>query len=262
MGGRRRALVGALLAVLASGVPGVGDLAAQRRPWDWDRDRRERDVWEDPRGFGGASFVVGNPTGEFDRYVGEAYGGQLTGRFRLDPEGWMSLRGDLGFMIYGHERLRFCSPVSCRVELDLTTTNSIFFGGIGPEFAIPGEYVRPYAYGTIGFGYFNTSSSLGGSADYEDFASTVNFDDGVFQSRVGTGVQVRVSGGRTPVYLDFATEYHANGHAWYLREGDIVDNPDGSITLNPRRSEANLVTFRFGVSVGIRGDDDDRRRRR
>lgn len=256
MGGRGRALAAALAFGVLLGVLGTGELAAQRRPWQRDDDWTSRDQWNEPRGFGGVGFVVGNPTGAFGRYVGEAYGGQLSGRLRLDPEGWMSLRGDLGFLIYGHERIRFCSPISCRVELDLTTTNSIFFGGIGPEFAVPGELLRPYVYGTIGFGYFNTSSSLGGSQSSDDFATTTNFDDAVFQSRIGGGVQVKVSGGRTPVYLDFATEYHANGDASYLREGDIEDHPDGSITLHPRRSEANLMSFRIGVSIGIRGDHE------
>lgn len=254
----------ALLAALAVGVSGAGELAAQHRPWgrDWDRDRRDRQEWEDPRAFGGVGFVVGSPTGQFERYVGGAYGAQASGRLHLDPDGFVSLRGDLGFMVYGHERLRFCSAISCRVQLDLTTTNSIFFGGIGPELALPGDAIRPYVYGTLGFGYFNTSSSLGGSHDHDDYANTVNFDDAVLQRRVGGGVQVRVSGGRTPVYLDFATEYHANGDAWYLREGDIEDHPDGSITLHPRRSEANLVSYRIGVSIGIRGKEERRRRRR
>lgn len=257
MGGKGRALV----ALLALDILGAGGLAAQRRPWERGQDWTSRDEWNEPRGFGGAAFVVGNATGEFQRYVGAAYGGELFGRVRLDPQGWMSLRGDLGFLVYGHERIRVCSAVSCRVQFDLTTTNSILFGGVGPEFALPGQVLRPYVYGTLGFGYFNTTSSLGGSHDSGDFASTVNFDDAVFQSRVGAGVQVKLSGGRTPVYLDFATEYHANGDASYLREGDIEDHPDGSVTLYPRRSEANLVTFRFGVSIGIRSERERPRRR-
>ena len=37
----------------------------------------------------------------------------------------------------------------------------------------------------------------------------------------------------------------------YLTEGDIQDNPDGSITLFPVVSEANLVSYRLGVTIGI-----------
>ena len=32
---------------------------------------------------------------------------------------------------------------------------------------------------------------------------------------------------------------------------DIEDNPDGSITLYPVRSDTDLLTFHIGFSVGI-----------
>jgi hypothetical protein len=54
--------------------------------------------------------------------------------------------------------------------------------------------------------------------------------------------------------LDLGADYHHNGTASYLREGDIVDQPDGSIVIYPRRTEANLWSFRLGVSVGLGGD--------
>jgi hypothetical protein len=46
--------------------------------------------------------------------------------------------------------------------------------------------------------------------------------------------------------------YHGNGEVEYLTEGGIIDHPDGSITLNPIRSQANLLTFTIGGSVGVR----------
>jgi hypothetical protein len=36
----------------------------------------------------------------------------------------------------------------------------------------------------------------------------------------------------------------------YLREGDITDNPDGSVTITPTRSDANLVSFQLGLAIG------------
>ena len=45
--------------------------------------------------------------------------------------------------------------------------------------------------------------------------------------------------------------YGHESTATYLVEGDIIDRSDGGIVLNPRRSDANLWTFRIGVSVGI-----------
>ena len=67
------------------------------------------------------------------------------------------------------------------------------------------------------------------------------------------------------MWLDLSADYHRNGMATYLREGDIVDQSDGSVVIYPRRTEANLWSFRVGVSVGFGGDggrhDDDWRRR-
>ena len=39
--------------------------------------------------------------------------------------------------------------------------------------------------------------------------------------------------------------------AEYLREGDIRDNQDGSITLFPVRSDTDLLTFHIGLTVGL-----------
>jgi hypothetical protein len=127
--------------------------------------------------------------------------------------------------------------------------------GVGPELALQFGPIRPYARGSLGFGYFVTTSGLSGSDDWvgHSYAETNNFDDVVFQQRLGAGLGLRLSNGPTPVWLDFGADYHHNGVATYLREGDIVDQPDGSIIIFPHRSEANLWTFRLGVSVGLGG---------
>jgi hypothetical protein len=52
------------------------------------------------------------------------------------------------------------------------------------------------------------------------------------------------------VLLDLGVKYHGNGEVEYLKKGDIVDNPDGTITITPTRSQANLLTFQIGVQIG------------
>jgi hypothetical protein len=105
----------------------------------------------------------------------------------------------------------------------------------------------------MGFGYFNTTSSLEEQWSMEDYFTTQNLGDGNFAWGFGGGVEVTLSRGRVPVSLNFGARYHRNGLMEYLREGDIVDHPDGSITLRPIVSEANLVAYRIGVSLGIPG---------
>lgn len=201
----------------------------------------------------GLTFLVGDPTGEMGYLVDQGFGMQLTGAVPVAAEGHFLLRGDFGFMIYGHERQQYCYdvPIGCRIGLDLTTDNTILFGGVGPEIVLATGAVQPYVNASFGFSYFATISSLGDDHGYDDFASTTNYDDGMFAWRAGGGLRIRVSHRRTPVFLDFAVERHQNGVADYLTKGDIVDHPDGSITLYPNRTEANMVAFRMGVSVGI-----------
>jgi hypothetical protein len=84
-----------------------------------------------------------------------------------------------------------------------------------------------------------------------DYFDTTNYSDVAVAWKVGGGARVRVHDGRHPVALDFGVGRHQNGIANFLTEGDIFDYADGTIRLLPNRSEANLVTFRFGVSTGV-----------
>jgi hypothetical protein len=209
--------------------------------------------WTAPRGRLGLSFVAGDPVGDLNAFFDQGFGGQIEGAWAVTEDRRVRLRGDAGFLVYGHERLRYCYsvPIGCRIEADLTTTNNIFYFGVGPELALATGALEPYVYGTTGLSYFATISSLDGADGGPEWAETTNYDDVVMAWRVGGGMRLRVSSGRRPVALDFGVERHQNGIADFLTEGDIVDNPDGSITLFPNRSEANLVTFRFGVSIGL-----------
>ena len=51
---------------------------------------------------------------------------------------------------------------------------------------------------------------------------------------------------------DLGFEKVDNQVANFLTEGDVVDQPDGSVLLYPNRSDADLMTFRLGVSFAFR----------
>jgi hypothetical protein len=215
--------------------------------------------YETPQFTVGVDFVAGDPVGDFSDFVNEGFGGEFMGRIALDPYGRVSLRADLGFLIYGYESFDVCMPgVGCRVGAELQTTNSIFYGGIGPELAIPLPFARPYVNTFMGFGYFSTTSSMEEDWGWEDYFHTENFGDGTFAWGVGWGVEFNVSSGRVPIAINLGGRYHDYGVVKYLTEGDIVDHPDGSITLFPILSEASLISYRIGVTVGIPrpGSDD------
>jgi opacity protein-like surface antigen len=216
-----------------------------------------QEVYSDSRpvvAMGGLNFIVGVPTGEFQDYIDAGFGLNVNGVVPVKRNSPIALRADIGFLVYGSETKRVCfsETVGCRIQLDVTTTNSIFFGNIGPQLMLPTGAIRPYVNAGVGFSYFNTSSSVDGSANNEDFARTTNFDDATMAWAAGGGVLIRLSSGNVPVLLDVGARYNSNGSVEYLKKGDIHDNPDGSIVITPTRSEANLITLNLGVSIGIR----------
>ena len=210
-----------------------------------------------PSGAWGLSFVAAEPVGDLALYFDNGFGGQIDGSWPMSTDGALRLRGDVGLLVYGHERLRYCYsvPYGCRIEADVTTTNSIIYAGIGPEIALRLGALDPYVYATTGLSYFATVSSV--SHDWgDDGPGTTNYSDFVMAWKLGGGMRVRLSRGPRPVALDIGVERHRNGVAEFLTRGDIVDEPDGSITMYPNRSEANLTTFRFGLSLGLGGGRD------
>ena len=212
---------------------------------------RERPA--EPRAYLDLNLMGANPVGEFGQFVPGGFGGEAGFRVRLGDRSPAFLRVDGGFMVYGFERFDVClpSPIGCRVGADVTTTNSVGFLGVGPEIAASGR-VAPYVFGTAGLSYFSTQSSLDDEWSGESYFNTRHYADLVAGLRVGGGVRVAL-GGPGAVLLDVGAAYHRNGVATYLREGDLVDNPDGSVTLFPNRTEANFMTFRLGISIPLGG---------
>lgn len=204
-----------------------------------------------PGGSLGISFVAADAVGELGALVDHGFGLQLDGGLPIALDGRVRMRGDFGFLVYGHERLTFCYTWSCRVGSDLTTTNSIVYGGFGPELVLASGPIQPYVHATAGLSGFVTSSSLDDHDGYGPYLETTNYSDVVFGLKLGGGLRMRLGRGGRPVYLDLGVEHHDNGIANYLTVGDIVDNPDGSITVYPNRSQADLLTFRAGVSFGF-----------
>jgi hypothetical protein len=133
----------------------------------------------------------------------------------------------------------------------LNTDNGIFFAGIGPELAIPTRRARPYVHAFAGVTHFSTTSSLEDLWGGEDHFTTENLGDTGFTYGVGGGLEWSISPGPTRVDLNLGVRYHHNGVMEYLTKGDIVDNPDGSVTLYPVVSEANLMSYHLGVSIGF-----------
>ncbi len=198
--------------------------------------------------FGG-DFAISQPKGEFANNVPTGYGFDVTSMFRLDPKGYVNLRADIGGVQYGHERQRIGFPISGRLSIDLNTDNRIAFGALGAQVQVPDGWLRPYANAAIAPTYFWTQSSISGADNTESVLTTTNQDDWSHAWIFGGGLMVPF--GKSLGALNLGARYFYGGTATYLKEGDITDNPDGTITLNPRQSKTDLVLWQVGVSFII-----------
>ena len=205
------------------------------------------------RAHAGLALDATLPVGPFADFVDPGFG--LAGSVTLDlgASGVVGLRLDGGWARYGRvTRTVPLSPTVPFVDVEVRTENSIATVALGPQLTLPGEALRAFVHGGIGFSYFATRSSVRGTSDTEDFASTTNFDDVELALVGGAGIWVRISGGRTPLHLLFEADYVRNGDARYLTEGDLREGSDGTVEISPTESDADFVSLRLGVGIGLR----------
>lgn len=209
-----------------------------------------------PRFHVGGGLQVMQGVGAFADSVRGGIGAGFNGRFHVDRRGIFSLRGDLGYQIYGNERKHIPFPTAPRVTLEQNTSNTILSYAIGPQLMWPTGVVRPYANGFVGGSYFATSTSLEGTHDDgEPFASSENFSDNTFSYGGGGGVLIPFRTRRVPVALDLGARYVHNGSARYLKPGSIQDDGN-TYTVTPIHGPANFVVYTIGISVGAVSERD------
>jgi hypothetical protein len=198
--------------------------------------------------FGG-DFAISQPKGEFAANAPNGYGFDVTGMFRIDPQGWFNIRADFGGVQYGHEHQRVAFPTTGRVSLNLDTNNRIGFGGLGLQVQIPDGWLRPYANASYELMDFWTESCLSGDDNTFETICNNNHSDWSHAGVFGGGVMIPF--GNSLGALNLGARYHYGARATYLKKGDIIDNPDGSVTLNLRSSKTDLVLWQVGVSFTI-----------
>lgn len=202
------------------------------------------------RSSGGVGFTQTRPLGGLAENIDFGYGGSGNYVYRLDRAGIVGLRLAGSMAGYGQERMRvpLSYAVGGRIQVDVTTTNTIGTLTIGPELMFPEGFIRPYAHAGMGVIWFATTSSVQGVDSFDDEFQTRNYSDGTPTWTAGGGIHVPLAHKRTTVLLDIGADYFYGGDASYLRKGSIVDLPNGQIQINPLYSETRFLN----VSVGLR----------
>jgi hypothetical protein len=182
--------------------------------------------------FAGLSLSYAVPQQDFKENVKQGFGLDGNVHYKLDRQGIFSLGGELGFLGYGREtkRVPLSSTIGGRITVDLTTSNNIFWMGLGPQITAPSGPIRPYVNGTAGFAVFWTESSVKGTFADEEFASTNNYDDAIFAWTGGAGILIPVGQSKQGA-IDIGARWHGNGNTRYLKRGDIIDLPNNNVQL-------------------------------
>jgi hypothetical protein len=234
--------------------------SAVRAQDDCDPDYDDCESYYDERlptgNFLGGTFTVARPQGEFGDQVDRGLGGDLHYLRALGVNTQVALRVDAGLAIYGYDK--FTVEDGYGYLTDASTSNNVAWIGVGPQVGLPDGRLRPYVNGYAGYSFLWTTTTIDdsdgyyyGDEYYDDDTSFTEQDDWSFSYGGGAGLYIPVRSGASPVSLDVGVRYHNNGEAEYLREGDIVENSDGSVTLYPTRSDTDLLTFHIGFSIGI-----------
>lgn len=206
------------------------------------------------RGQLGGSGFYAQPVGDFADRIKRGWGGEFSGTLLLGDAGFFGLRFDAGGMAYGRMKTHDCLTPSCLVMVDITTSNNLAYGAAGPQLMVPAGPIRPYVAAQVGWTFLWTDSRVEGSDNTnQPFASTRNFSDNTFSYGGVGGVLIPFNpGAQNPVSLDLGVRYLRNGSVEYLRKGDIIINVGGQPIFNVQRSRADLVTYRVGLSIGMR----------
>ena len=252
----QRSLVVAIAASLLSWVSALPAAAQQVEPPDFPNP----DLVSQPTRFtAGLAFSISQPKEEFRFNVGNGYGATGGVQYNLDRSGWTSLRFDVSWLRYGHEnrRVPFSQSVTSRITVDVSTTNSILGLSGGPELALPDGPIRPYLNAAFGGLMFRTTSTVSETGIFgDDIASTTNHRDWTSAWVLGSGLRIPFGEG-SPASLDIGVRYHRGGEASYLRGDSIVDNPDGSITINPFQSRTPFIVYSIGVRYRFSFSSED-----
>jgi hypothetical protein len=198
----------------------------------------------------GAQFA--RPIGEFHTQVDHAWGIGGSVRYHLPSFAPLGVRGDLTFLNYGNENQRVpLSPTINRVLVDMSTTNNIFLVSGGPELALRSGSLRPYVYAFAGYAYFYTESSVGDD-NGGNFANTTNFGDGGLATGGGGGIRIPLHVRTVGLSFDAGARFTQAGTRSYLKPGDVLDQPDGTLQFTPRKTKTDFWQYHLGVSISPR----------
>ncbi|HEY0780480.1 MAG TPA: hypothetical protein VGD56_21165 [Gemmatirosa sp.] len=206
----------------------------------------------------GVSVAVSQPLGDFRRGGRVGFGVAGFASISADPVGILGLRLEGGAQNYGTTSLRTAQPGFgfSTTQLRQTTSNDIFWLGVGPQVTLPIGPIHPYGFATVGAANFSTTSSLqyalyGDPYGYNRQFQSTDLSNWALARAAGGGVRVRLgraAGGAA--YVDAGVRWQRVNDVSYLTPGAVPAGIDP--TTLALRGRADFATYHLGVSVAGR----------
>lgn len=232
----RRVLAGTALATLHAAV-----LSAQNTPVG------------DSKGpvTAGAALIISQPRGAFAETTNLGVGLSGNALFRLDPDAILNLRAELSFLNYGNvnQRLPLSPTLGNLIQVDLRTSNNIASFVVGPQLLGPTGTFMPYASALAGFSAFWTTSTVEGSNNQTEFASTTNSSDFAWAYGGAAGAYLRLNSGVRPVRLEVGMRYLRHDDVTYLTADEVRASTQQGRDAQPIKSRVDFYTYLIGVQM-------------
>ena len=200
---------------------------------------------------GGVSLAISQPLGDFRRGGRVGFGVSGFASISADPVGVFGLRLEGGAQNYGSASLRTAQPGYgfYTTQLRQTTSNDIFWLGVGPQLTIPLGPVRPYGFATVGGANFSTTTTLQYAlyGDNRQYQST-DLSNWAFARAAGGGVRFQLGrAGRRAAFVDAGVRWQRVNDVQYLTPRALPADVDP--TTLAIRGRADFVTYHLGVSL-------------
>lgn len=208
--------------------------------------------WTDQWTFN-ASFMGGKPLGEFRNEENGGFGGEVTLGFQPFRRQPLVFRGSAGGLQYHAVKARgyqeVCDESGCwldEVEYNARSHN-MWYAYAGPEIMATAGTLRPFAFAMVGRNFFRSQANFKPTSPGGQEFSQSLFSSHNFSTAYGGGIRTMVPTSGRGIGIEVAARVNRNVDAEYLTERGVVENPDGSVTITPRRGQAHVL----GISVGI-----------
>lgn len=204
----------------------------------------------------GASFMGGLPVGDFREEENGGFGGELTVGFQPIRGQPLLFRATGGGMKYGSRKAwgyqETCDDNGCWLEereYDARSHSMYYLHG-GPEvFATAGK-IRPFAFAMLGRTFFSSRANFKPTTPYGEEWSQGIFSSNNFSTSYGGGLRWMGSTAGRQIGFELSARVIRNGDAEYLTERRLVENPDGSLTIDPRAGQAHVLGIHLGIWFG------------